>query len=186
MKFYGKNNPNYRHGRYIENRCANCGILIDPRSKNCHKCRAILNNSFKGRNHTTKSKLSIGKKSKLKFTDKYKMKIKMKHTGNKKRAINGYFLIKDYEHPNRNKNNDVLEHIKIMSEYIKRPIGIGEIIHHIDFNKQNNKIENLYLCNNRKEHSLVHFSISKLVEELLKRNYIKFENGRYMIGGGAA
>ena len=54
-------------------------------------------------------------------------------------------MIKDYEHPNRNSQNDILEHVKVMSEYLKRPIKKGEIIHHINMIRDDNRIENLYL-----------------------------------------
>jgi 5-methylcytosine-specific restriction endonuclease McrA len=33
----GKNNPNFKHGNYIENRCI-CGNLMAPKSKQCSKC----------------------------------------------------------------------------------------------------------------------------------------------------
>ncbi len=67
----GKNNPNYRHGKCIENRCKECNRLIDARSIRCQKCRAIYNNSFLGKTHTDKTKKIIGKKSSEKFTTEY-------------------------------------------------------------------------------------------------------------------
>lgn len=48
------------------------------------------------------------------------------------------------------------EHIKIMEEYLGRPLVKGEIIHHKDGNKTNNSIENLYLCKDIREHKLQH------------------------------
>lgn len=38
------------------------------------------------------------------------------------------------------------EHILIMEEYLGRPLEKGEIVHHLDENKQNNSIENIELC----------------------------------------
>ena len=34
----GKNNPNYKHGKYIENKCKICGKLISPKAKICKYC----------------------------------------------------------------------------------------------------------------------------------------------------
>lgn len=47
-------------------------------------------------------------------------------------------------HPNY-KNDGIYEHHYVMSQIIGRPIGEGEIVHHIDGNKQNNSPENLQL-----------------------------------------
>lgn len=176
----GKNNPNYRHGRYaFGNFCFNCGKEIDGRSKRCYKCRSLYDNPRLGRPHSKETKELIGEKSKKKFTKEYLQKMKRKHQGNKKRAINGYILIKDYKHPNRNSHNDVLEHIKIMSEEIGRKIRKGEIVHHKNFIRDDNGKRNLYLYPNRSSHLKASRSIFELVDQLLKNKIIKFKKGRY-------
>ena len=71
-----------------------------------------------------------------------------------------------------------------MSEHLGRPIERGEIIHHIDTDKTNNKIENLYLCSNNSEHGKVHRSINKLIKPLLEKGIIIFDNGKYILHGG--
>jgi len=176
----GKGNPNYKNGKTIENRCQKCNCLIDSRSIHCYKCRNIVTPGFKGKKHTKQTKKLIGKKSKAKFTKEYKEKIREKHRGKKKRAINGYILIKDYQHPNRNAQNDVLEHIKIMSSYIGRPIKKGEVIHHINMVRNDNRIENLYLST-RGKHMKIHGTLNTLVKDLLKNNIIHFKNGKYLL-----
>jgi len=178
----GKKNPNYRHGRYVENRCANCNELIDARSTYCYQCRATLNPSFKGKHHTKKTKKNIGTKSRLKFTPKYKKEhYQDKFDGNKKRAINGYILIKNYCHPNRNSRNDILEHILVMSQFLGRPLNKGEIVHHIDGDRTNNNISNLYLYANRSKHAQVRSSLYRLVKPLLKKGIIVFDAGEYKL-----
>jgi len=47
------------------------------------------------------------------------------------------------------------EHILVMEEYLGRPLEKGEIVHHVDDNKQHNEIENLELCL-RSVHSRYH------------------------------
>lgn len=176
----GEKNPNYKHGRYVKNCCEICKKEIDPRSKMCYKCRAKYNNSFKGKKHTETTKEKIGIKSAEKFTEEFKEKVYRKRLrGTKWISQYGYMYVKDYDHPNRNKHNQVFEHIKIMSEHLKRPIDKGEIIHHINMDKTDNRLENLYLYTNRKEHQEGHHSLNTLAKELLEKGIVKFKNGKY-------
>jgi hypothetical protein len=48
------------------------------------------------------------------------------------------------------------EHIKVMEEYLQRPLPKGSIIHHLDEDKTNNHIANLFLCKNIAEHKELH------------------------------
>lgn len=57
----------------------------------------------------------------------------------------GYRKIHKKNHPNAWKNGDILEHIFLMSEYLKRPLIKGETIHHKNGIKHDNRIENLEL-----------------------------------------
>ena len=188
MNQKGRNNPNFKNGRCCTpHYCIDCGKEIDKmgRSIRCSKClfkiRRGKNHPMFGKHHTKKSKKIIGKKSKQKFTKQYLNKIKQKHRGNKKRDINGYILIKDYKHINANLHNDILEHILLMSKNLKRPIKKGEIVHHINFIRNDNRLSNLYLFPNTSEHLKASGSIFKLIDTLLKQKIIKFKKGRYMI-----
>ena len=49
-------------------------------------------------------------------------------------------------------NNEVY----IVEKNIGRKLGSKEVVHHIDGNRKNNNIENLYLCKNQSEHILIH------------------------------
>lgn len=176
----GEKNPNYKHGRYyIGNSCAICGIKIDPRSTYCHKCRPDRGNH----SLSNEAKAIIGKKSSAKFTPEYIARMRDKYRGRRTTAINGYILVKDYEHPNRNSHDYVLEHVLVMSEYLGRPIAKGEIVHHIDGDRSNNSIDNLYLCESRKAHSQVHYSLVELARSLLDSGIISFDksNGKYKL-----
>ena len=55
-----------------------------------------------------------------------------------------------------------------------------KIIHHIDYDNQNNYVGNLYLCT-RKEHTELHNKTDRLIRELVKRNIVKFKDGKYYI-----
>lgn len=54
-----------------------------------------------------------------------------------------------------------LEHRQVMEDYLGRNLSPEEHIHHIDGNKRNNKIENLYLVKNRREHYLLDKALGK-------------------------
>lgn len=176
----GTKNPNYRHGKNIENKCIDCGVNIDPRSKRCLICRGkAIPCYWKGKKLPKRIRLKIGMKSKAKFTKEYLERIKDKYRGSKKRSINGYILIRDYNHPDRNKQNDILEHRLVMEKDINRRLDKKEVIHHINFDRADNRIENLHLYRNIGEHGKCTKSLFKLVKNLLDKKIIIFKNGEY-------
>ena len=67
------------------------------------------------------------------------------------------------------------EHRIIVEEKIKRKLSSKEHVHHIDLNKLNNDINNLYICSN-KEHVRMHFSAMKIGFSLFGEK-IWFDNG---------
>lgn len=90
----------------------------------------------------------------------------------------GYIGIWQPDHIRADSQGYVYEHTLVYEKEKGILPSKDQVIHHIDIDKKNNSIENLYLCNH-KEHIEIHRSLEKLVKELLKRNIIKFENGRY-------
>lgn len=72
-------------------------------------------------------------------------------------------------------------HRYTMEQHIGRKLSKEERVHHINGDKQDYRIENLYLCENRSEHMLVHASLEKVAYELIKSGVIKFnkETGQY-------
>lgn len=143
------------------------GLRVDPMSKRENYKKA------------SKLKWHQGAKEKLRDGQKKYWRNKFKELQGKCIIKGGYILIKDYKHPNRNSQNYVLEHVKVLSEHLGRPLTKSEIIHHKDLDKQNNKIDNLYLCDNRSTHAQVHYSINKLIKKLVDKKKIIFEGGVY-------
>lgn len=65
------------------------------------------------------------------------------------RAIhNGYIIIRKPDHPFCKGNGYVFEHRLVMEKHIGRYLKQGEQIHHINGDKQDNRIKNLILTKN--------------------------------------
>jgi hypothetical protein len=81
---------------------------------------------------------------------------------------NGYFYLLLPDHPNANKGGYVAEHIAVWTAHAGRPIRDGEMIHHINLNKHDNRIENLAMTT-AAEHALWHNQLEELAVTLLLR-----------------
>jgi hypothetical protein len=121
----------------------------------------------------------------VKIDPRAKRCVQCKKHGSKYKTKGGYILIRNRKHPNRNHNNDVLEHIMVMSDSIGRPINKGEVVHHVNFIKNDNRIENLYLFNNIGEHGRCSKGIFKLIATLLDSGIIEFKDGEYIMKEGS-
>mgnify|MGYP004671094425 CR=1 FL=1 len=71
------------------------------------------------------------------------------------------------------------EHRKIYEDYYGIKLKSTQIIHHIDFNRTNNEIGNLWLFNSTSEHKRCHDNYRKL-RKLYSPENIKFKNGEYI------
>lgn len=60
-------------------------------------------------------------------------------------TVQGYRRLTMRGHPNCQKNDKILEHVYVMSLYLKRPLRKGETVHHKNGNRLDNRIENLEL-----------------------------------------
>lgn len=169
-------------GKWNTGKCKDCEKVIDIRSSVCNTCKGISKIGKPGVIHTEKTKLIIGKKSSEKFTEEYKQKVRDRSQGKRKsKGYHGYVKVKDYEHPFTDSNNDIFEHRLVMEKHIGRKMHKKELVHHINAIRDDNRIENLYLCESRSHHSKVHGSLNKLLDTLLSRKIIEFnrEQGIY-------
>lgn len=73
----------------------------------------------------------------------------------------------------------VREHILIMENHLGRALEKGEVVHHIDGNKQNNQIENLDLCS-VKEHNNCHAKIEQIVFDLYAKGLVGYDRANKM------
>ena len=78
----------------------------------------------------------------------------------------------------------IFQHVKIVEKSIGRRLRKRrEVIHHINCIKTDNRIENLYLCQSIRNHSLAHHSINDIIPKLMDRNIVGFDRdtGRYKL-----
>jgi len=73
------------------------------------------------------------------------------------------------------------EHRVIIEAAIGRRLSRDEVVHHIDMNKKNNHINNLFLTD-RIKHRGLHQQMELLVVELMKSGLVKFKDGKYIFG----
>ena len=90
---------------------------------------------------------------------------------------NGYFRIMLCKDSNK-KRYYIHELVAqaFISEYKK-----GKVIHHIDYDNQNNYYKNLFICS-RNEHKTLHNNTNKLIKELIEKKIIQFESMSYKVG----
>lgn len=130
------------------------GIKSRPRMS--EKTRAKISNSQKGKPSARKGcKLSAETKRKISESHKGKFIVKSKYGGHRKKRTDGYIMVYVPDHPLATKEGYVMEHILVMEKHIGRYITRDEVVHHINENRSDNRIENLRLMT-FKEHAKFH------------------------------
>jgi len=73
-------------------------------------------------------------------------------------------------------------HRKMMENFLKRPLVKGEIVHHIDGNKLNNDLDNLWLTNHS-AHTKAHDTLEKIGMQLYRQGLVVFDKktGEYKL-----
>lgn len=76
----------------------------------------------------------------------------------------------------------IREHVFVMECELKRSLEKNEVVHHIDGDKTNNNLDNLYLTTVA-EHNKLHAESESIVFELVKMGLVKFDRniGRYKL-----
>lgn len=91
---------------------------------------------------------------------------------------NGYWAIHLPEHPYSNKQGYVFEHRLVVEKNIGRYLKPTEVVHHIDYDKTNNKVENLQLLSSNAQHKDIH----RVCQKQCKRGHIYEKVGYYQYG----
>jgi hypothetical protein len=69
-----------------------------------------------------------------------------------RRLVGGYWYVYSPDHPNRTKQGSVAEHRLVMESHIGRFLYYGEVVHHINGDPADNRIDNLELFVSNKDH----------------------------------
>ena len=102
----------------------------------------------------------ITKETRLLLSKKKQGKNNHRWTGG--RVIHkGYVYLYTPDHPFRNYHNKVKEHRLVMEKHIERYLTKEEVVHHINEDKQDNRIENLMLFANDNLHKAWHVELRK-------------------------
>jgi hypothetical protein len=132
-----------------------------------------------GKHLSTESKIKIALANRNRiFSDETKQKMSESKRGEnnsryKGRRVTGdnYVLIFCADHPYRNVANCVQEHRLVMEKELGRYLEPVEVVHHINKDTLDNRLENLMLFDNNAEHSKYHKIIRRGSNEYLcKKN----------------
>ena len=160
IEYFVSTNDNKRGGHYLL-LCDTCGKQFERnafgvKNKTNHYC-----------NKDCFHKAEIGRS----INDKQRECLKLGHgsgeensrwIGGRINHAGGYIYIHKPEHPMSGKRGYVLEHRLVMEDFIGRYLKPEEVIHHVNKNRSDNRIENLMLFNNKREHLDYHKTISIL------------------------
>ena len=95
-----------------------------------------------------------------------------------KKAYYGYVVKRIWN--NRYNGEWVTQHRYNMEQYLGRKLLRTEIVHHIDMDKTNNNIDNLWLCT-QSTHTKAHGSMNIAVAELIEKGLVGFNTGKYYL-----
>jgi len=69
----------------------------------------------------------------------------------------GYILIWKPSHPNSDSDGYIREHRLLVEKKIGRYLKSEEVVHHVNHNRQDNRIKNLIILSNGAEHQRIHY-----------------------------
>lgn len=128
-----------KKGRYIYDSCPNCGktrfIRLNAKGRLCNSCGTSKSHKYNPRvgraeNHYNwKGGLNLNKQGYILEYVKQNNTFYPMATNTKGKRFGGY----------------ILQHRLVMARHLKRYLNSNEIVHHINGNKQDNRIENLKL-----------------------------------------
>jgi len=94
-----------------------------------------------------------------------------------------YWHILRPNHPKATKTGYILEHILVAEKKLGRPLKHEEVSHHINNDGYDNRPENIWIAPDQSAHQRAHGSLNKLINPLLEKGIITFNNdkGEYEI-----
>jgi len=87
--------------------------------------------------------------------------------GGRRVSKGGYILLSRPKHPHAQSHGYILEHRLVMEAHLGRYLHPKEVVHHINEDKQDNRIENLELVRSQSEHMRHHFKQDPITGRLI-------------------
>lgn len=140
--------------------------------KPCHVCGEI---TLVWASNARRSKASV-------CSPECKNSYMTKPDGTTKRKSSGHVLEKSVGHPFARKGF-VPQHRLVVERHVGRVLHEKERVHHINCTPDDNRIENLFLCENPAAHNRAHNSLNQCVAKLLEVGALMFDTqtGTYLV-----
>lgn len=144
------------HNVAVGSVCNYCKRFGISREKYTEKYRKAVSARTKGKPSPAKGKkLAPEQCAKQKGKNKGKWHKPSQYGGHTKLREDGYVAVYLPDHPNASIEGYVMEHHLVMEAKIGRFIKKGEVVHHINHDRKDNRLENLQLMT-FKEHASLH------------------------------
>lgn len=125
-----------------------CVFIHKWRKPMSEEQRAMISENQKGRQLTEEQRKKISEHNSCNYNG-------LNGYGHTKNHCRGYTLAYAPKHPHAHKDGYIMLHTVIMERYIGRYLNADEVVHHINHDRKDNRIENLMLMTKR-EHCALH------------------------------
>jgi hypothetical protein len=94
----------------------------------------------------------------------------------------GYVLLFKPNHfGSIDKKGKITEHRYNIECFLNKKLNKSEVIHHLNGDKKDNRLENLYVCENVTEHSKLHKKMERFVYSLIKKGKVYYDGEEFKI-----
>jgi hypothetical protein len=124
---------------------------------------ARMRASNRSSDQDVRDKMSIAARKRPPMSDITKAKIRAANQGDKNPSWRGGNSIDGGGYARTLVNGCIylLNHRLVMEKHLGRKLQTGEVVHHVNHDRKDNRIENLALCSNRKAHGWCNTEVSK-------------------------
>ena len=149
-----------------------CGQGVDGETRNGPR-RFVSGHNLRALPRTAKHRANIAEGQRRAWREKRERL----PIGSTNRDSNGYVRVKVSAGAGR----WMPQHRVVMEQHLDRKLRSGEVVHHVNGVRDDNRIENLYLCRDHAEHMEIEASLAECFRVLMAAGLARFntETGRY-------